>query len=364
MSYMKTNEKLHGLKKSEDKWLCSMMWAIGFVLFVMLLSAFLIFKCINDWGQRGQFGDLFGVVNALFSGLAFAGLIITIRQQHQDLEYQRQEIIQTQLELQNQIKEFDEQNETLRVQRFENTFFKMLEVQQSIVNDLYAADSHKEKIEEDDPNNLGRLSKEVLAQDEYRGRNLFYYVFCRCKHDVEFRANHKSNWVFGLFQVIKRVGKSHFDDYFTTSMFDHYFRHLYTILKFINENDWLGEDKQYKYATLVRATLSRYELVMLYYNGFFHPKMKQMIERYTMLNNLRWDLLPMSLEYSRYLDTVKCSARDLKNAGFSVGDFDYYLTDTKYDNGRYYLSAFYTKEEMDKGLALLDRWREFVKKNI
>ena len=62
---------------------------------------------------------------------------------------------------------------------------------------------------------------------------------------------------------------------------------------------------------------------MLYYNGFFHPKLKQMIERYTMLNNLRWDLLPMSLEYSRYLDTVKCSVRDLKNAGFSVGDFAY-----------------------------------------
>lgn len=31
----------------------------------------------------------------------------------------------------------------------------------------------------------------------------------------------------------------------------------------------------------------------------------------------------MSLEYSRYLDTVKCSVRDLKNAGFSVGDFEY-----------------------------------------
>ena len=52
MSYMKTNEKLHGLKKSEDKWLCSMMWAIGFVLFVMLLSAFLIFKCINVTTQH------------------------------------------------------------------------------------------------------------------------------------------------------------------------------------------------------------------------------------------------------------------------------------------------------------------------
>ena len=268
------------------------------------------------------------------------------------------------MELQNQTKEFDEQNETLRIQRFENTFFKMLEVQQSIVNDLYATDSHKEKIEEDAPDNLGKLSKEVLAQDEYRGRNLFCYVFCRCEHDVEFRANHKSSWAYGLFQVIKRAGINHFDDYFTTTMFDHYFRHLYTILKFITENDWLGEDKQYKYATFVRATLSRYELVMLYYNGFFHSKMKQMIERYTMLNNLRRDLLPMSLEYSRFLDTVKCSVQDLKNTEFSVGDFEYYLTDEKNDNGRYHLSAFYTKEDMDEGLALLDRWKKFVKKNV
>lgn len=39
MSYMKTKEELHGLKKSEDKWLCS-MWAIGFVLFVMFLLFF------------------------------------------------------------------------------------------------------------------------------------------------------------------------------------------------------------------------------------------------------------------------------------------------------------------------------------
>ena len=48
-----------------------------------------------------------------------------------------------------------------------------------------------------------------------------------------------------------------------------------------------------------------------------------------MLNNLRWNLLPMSLDYSRYLDSVKCSVQDLKNTGFSVGDFEYYLTDKK-----------------------------------
>lgn len=137
---------------NDDKWLCQLMWAIGFVLFVMMLSAFVVIKLIliGDWEQRGPFGDLVGVVNALFSGLAFAGLIITIRQQHLDLKYQREAIEQTNQEMQNQTIEYDKQNKTMRIERFENTFFKMLEVQQSIVNDLYAGDSHSQWVDEND----------------------------------------------------------------------------------------------------------------------------------------------------------------------------------------------------------------------
>lgn len=43
-------------------------------------------------GRGGQFGDQFGAVNALFSGLAFAGLIITILQQRKGWYYQRKEL--------------------------------------------------------------------------------------------------------------------------------------------------------------------------------------------------------------------------------------------------------------------------------
>lgn len=108
--------------KNRDKWACNLKWAAVFVLFIMFVFALCIIKCIDNWEQRGQFGDLFGVVNAFFSGLAFAGLIITIRQQHQDLEYQKQAIEQTNLEMKCQINEFDKQNETLKIERFENTF--------------------------------------------------------------------------------------------------------------------------------------------------------------------------------------------------------------------------------------------------
>lgn len=46
----------------------------------------------DDWARRGQFGDLFGATNALFSGLAFAGVIITILLQRRELSHQREEL--------------------------------------------------------------------------------------------------------------------------------------------------------------------------------------------------------------------------------------------------------------------------------
>ena len=321
---------------------------------VWLASFVLIYHYFEDWEECGQFGDLFGSVNALFSGLAFAGLVITIIQQRHDLQLQRQAIDQSK-------KDINQQNETMKIERFENTFFNMIEVQQSIVNDLYAADSHPEKVNEEAPNSHELITKEILTKDEYRGRNLFYYVFKLCKHELANNIFPYKTSASGLSEVIKFRGKACFDDYMTTTMFDHYFRHLYTILKFIEENNWLGEAKQYQYATFVRATLSRYELVMLYYNGFFHPKMKKLMERYCLLNNIRKDLLPMSLEYSNYLERIGVTDNDLYKAGFSVGDFELYLTDNEDDNTRYHLSAFYTKKEMEKGIDLLNRWRQFVK---
>ena len=319
---------------------------------VWLASFVLIYFCIDDWDVRGQFGDLFGSVNSLFSGLAFAGLVITIIQQRHDLQLQRQANDQSK-------KELNQQNETMKKERFENTFFKMLEVQQSIVNDLYATDSHTEWVKQDAPN--GRSAKEILTKDEYRGRNLFYYVFVLCNHKLANQIFPYDTSASGLSEVIKFRGKACFDDYMTTTMFDHYFRHLYSILKFISLNEWLGEEKQYQYATFVRATLSRYELVMLYYNGFFHPKMKKMMEQYCLLNNIRKDLLPMSFEYNNYLKRVGLTNNDLYDAGFSVGDFEFYLTDDENDNTRYYLSAFYTNKEMEQGKKMLNRWRQFVK---
>lgn len=54
-----------------------------------------------------------------------------------------------------------------------------------------------------------------------------------------------------------------------------------------------------EYAALIRAQLSRYELIWLYYNGlseFGKEKLKPLLERFSMLKNLREELLVDSLE--------------------------------------------------------------------
>jgi hypothetical protein len=61
--------------------------------------AFAAYVALPDWEKRGQFGDVFGAVNALFSGLAFSGLILAILLQRDDLDLQRQELTLTRQEL-------------------------------------------------------------------------------------------------------------------------------------------------------------------------------------------------------------------------------------------------------------------------
>lgn len=47
---------------------------------------------MGKWETTGQFGDTFGVANALFSGLAFCGVIIAIILQKRELKLQREEL--------------------------------------------------------------------------------------------------------------------------------------------------------------------------------------------------------------------------------------------------------------------------------
>ena len=64
-------------------------YIIGLFLLVVLLwivSALVIWCRLDSWEHRGQFGDIFGAINALFSALAFAGVVYTIYLQQTQME--------------------------------------------------------------------------------------------------------------------------------------------------------------------------------------------------------------------------------------------------------------------------------------
>lgn len=79
--------------------------------------------------NRGTLGDMFGVVNSLFTGLSFAGIIYAMYLQNQELSLQRKELRDTR----NVMKD---QSETLKLQTSETTFFRLLENHRSLVSSL------------------------------------------------------------------------------------------------------------------------------------------------------------------------------------------------------------------------------------
>lgn len=66
--------------------------AVLVVVIIWILNWVLLWYFNSKSDERGQFGDMFGSVNALFSGLAFAFLIYTIWLQREELKLQREEL--------------------------------------------------------------------------------------------------------------------------------------------------------------------------------------------------------------------------------------------------------------------------------
>lgn len=275
----------------------NIVWVMfGGVIILFLLNFSMIFF-VSGENTRGTFGDQFGAVNALFSGLAFTGLIYTIILQRRDLEIQRhdlklqrEEIALNRKEMEEQTAEFEKQNETLKIQRFENTFFNMLSQFQEVVNNLHVR------------------YRNYRVDYEFSGREVFYNSFEKAPISIGPNTNY-----VGMRDTIKNVGLKGYVYSSVPAIFDHYFRLLYRILKFVKDTPLITEfDDEYEYTSMLRAILSRYELVWLYYNGlseYGNEKLKPLIERYAMLKNLREDLLVEGVDVGTYAASAYVKTR-------------------------------------------------------
>ncbi len=263
--------------------------ALG-VIILWGISWPVISKHFGQLNMQGTFGDSFGAVNALFSGLAFGGVIYTIILQSRELRLQREELRETR-------QEFKIQNNTLKLQQFENTFFNLLKTHHDIVNSMsWNALHHRDLI-----NNFENELRSKVAANEgvFNGREVFNVTYELLK-DIKFEGIQKHSWEGDYMACYELVRTN----------YGHYYRNLYRLIKFVDENDliplsqdirtsvahpqhqqelqYLKHLSKYKYTCIIRSQLSDYELKWLFYNGLSElgKKFKGYIERYSLLKNL------------------------------------------------------------------------------
>ena len=218
-----------------------------FVLFAIVFSFWIFYPAVasiqrglffnSDFGVN-EFGDMYGSLNTLFSGLAFSGVIISIFLQSAELKATREE-------MKAQVVQFEQQTEAMQKQVFESSFFSMINLHNTISSNL----RNENKFED-----LFRKLVSFTKNPSCLGKNIHEHL--RKTYDV-FMAVEYSN-----------IG--------------HYFRYVYQIMKFINSSSLNANDKVI-YMNILRAQLSNYELMLLFVNCQCYKrsdKFRKLVEEY------------------------------------------------------------------------------------
>ena len=204
--------------------------------------------------KQGVFGDMFGASNALFTGLSFTGLIITILLQRRELKDTRDEV--------------RKQGDILAIQRFENTFFTLINCHHQIVVDLRS--------------NSYTLKNGVKDYTYYEGRSVFTQLIGLIFNNVE---NDTSKFNSQYEKIYDGFGDK----------YSHYIRNIFQIVRIVDENKFhnneeINKKEKEKYISIIWDQLSDNEITLIFYNCIYEqerPEFKKMIEKYTLMENAK-----------------------------------------------------------------------------
>lgn len=217
-------------------------------------------------GNAGTAGDMFGGITALFSGLAFAGLITTLVMQRKELELQRNELSQT--------------REVFSVQRFENTFFGLLNLLNQHVQSIETSERQLKE-----PDGIGYSTSIRKGRDA-----LVIYA--------EYLPRFKTNMEGNTFAKVIAEYEHMFDKQFD-AVLGPYFRLIYNILRHIenaelsskkNDSDRATENERLRlvYSKILRAHLNSAEIKLLMFNcaSVHGSELKGWVEKHSMLKHI------------------------------------------------------------------------------
>lgn len=221
-----------------------------------LLGDFLSGSVTSIWSLAGLF----------FIYVAFLGQKQQLLHQQLEIMYSQLEVKNTRLELAGQKEEMRIQNSTLRQQKVENTFFNLLNLFSSIVNSI----------------DIRNVRTQVVISS---GRDCFKIFYDELISNIN--SINEVNENFNIENISVEDTIEAYDKLYNNNKADlsHYFRSVYHIIKFIDESEI--EDKK-RYVGLLRAQISSYEQIVIFYNCLhkYGEKFKILAVRYNLFKNI------------------------------------------------------------------------------
>jgi len=211
-----------------------------------------------------------GTVASLWSLGALFFIYVAFLGQKQALLLQQEKLEMSRLELEEQRKQADAQNESIKRQNFETAFFQLLNLHNQNVAQM-------------------RYFIPIPPGNIHEARKCFeiWHQQLRLKYDTMIQQGA---------QVDKIMEVAYRDLYYEhRGELDHYFRTLYHVFKFVDDS--LPDKDKRRYTSLARAQLSAYELALLFYNGLIIPvaekeqKFNRLIVKFALLEQLDENLL-------------------------------------------------------------------------
>jgi hypothetical protein len=211
------------------------------VVVLWLVTPLVLLRYYNSSTDRGTFGDMYGVATSLFTGFTIIGLIYTILLQQEDIRIARaafeKQIEELELNRKNvelNTKELKANRDQIRWQRFDNTFFNLIELHLHIVREL-----QKEFIS---------FYTNYIHQETFKGLSMYHMLRNRYNENRETGANGPTS--------ICRLADEQFGQYL---------RNFEFIIDYIDTGKDLPENRA-RYFRIYFAQLSIYERRFLFYH--------------------------------------------------------------------------------------------------
>lgn len=265
---------------------------LGVAVYGIYLSLGAAYR-LNEIGEfvGGTAGAMWGLAGLFFIYAAFVG-------QQEELVYQRMELRSTRQELQYQREDLAEQerlqNEQASKQIFESTFFHLLRLHSDIVHRI-----RYEPVDAQTVDYVGPHSDRLSGREAFRYFYERYYRYYRDRSNEiatrSGRENGSSDPEDPARDDLEHAILRSYEDFYAHVQSDlgHYFRNLYQMVNFVDSSSASLEERK-RYVSLIRAQLSSYELLLLFYNCLSeqgHQRFKPLTERYALLANMPADLL-------------------------------------------------------------------------